>query len=73
MESNNASAQTEIYNQGVFSSILLPINDDYLAVNYAIRDLMKEGWKHDGIIRRKEGLSQVDNFYVQNNLSKTQE
>lgn len=59
-------ALPEILNQGVFSVIRLPINDDHVAVSYAIKDLLKEGWKHNGIIKGKDNsLMSQDCFYVE--------
>lgn len=39
----------KVYNQGVMNQMTLPINADYIAVGIAIGDLLKEGWKWEGI------------------------
>lgn len=61
----NMVAPPEVHNQGVFNSITLPVNDDHLAVSYAVRDLLKEGWSFSGIIKRKNNdLIAKDDFYI---------
>ncbi len=56
----------EVHNQGVFSKIILPINDDHIAVGIAIQDLLKEGWKHAGITKGKTtSLMPQECFYVE--------
>jgi len=64
---NEAQVATpEIYNQGIFNSMTLPINGDYIAVSYAIKDLLKEGWIFSGIIKTKNNdLIPSDAFYVE--------
>lgn len=55
-----------VHNQGVFSKIILPINDDHIAVGHAIQDLLSEGWEHAGITKRKDdSLLPQDCFYVE--------
>lgn len=70
MNENNCCqvAPPIVLNQGVFNTMRLPINDDYVAVSHAISDLLKEGWKFSGLIRAKDnGLIQQDCFYIELN------
>lgn len=66
MEENTAMcAPATVYNQGIFNTMELPINSDYIAIAMAVRDLLKEGWRFETICKKEEGLLKQENYFIQ--------
>lgn len=55
----NTVAPPQIYDQAVFNSMELPVNDDYLAVGLAVGELLREKWQWEGLYKQEDGK-----FYI---------
>lgn len=55
-----------VLNQHVYNVMRLPVNDDYVAVSYAVRDLLKEGWSFSVLVKGKDNsLIPQDCWYIE--------
>ena len=47
------TAEEKKYGQGVISIISFPLGQDEIAVSKAIQELLRDGWKFDGLEKDK--------------------